>query len=202
MTETIFQALSIFVVAAFVVLWGVNLVRVGVSRDKFYTSTEGLPGAVLRALLLASSLVGLFLFCIDPALMSWSSFPFPAFVRSLGFLMSLSALALFFMVLRALGRNFSTTLTISANQTLVVHGPYQWVRHPMYVSFVSLWLGYFFLTANWFIALTGISGFVLAMVVRTPKEEKMMIARFGDEYLDYMKRTGRYLPRLFGKAAS
>ena len=28
------------------------------------------------------------------------------------------------------------------------------------------------------------------------KEEKLMIDQFGDEYRDYMKRTGRFLPRL------
>jgi protein-S-isoprenylcysteine O-methyltransferase Ste14 len=28
------------------------------------------------------------------------------------------------------------------------------------------------------------------------KEEEMMIDEFGDEYVSYMKKTGRYLPRL------
>jgi protein-S-isoprenylcysteine O-methyltransferase Ste14 len=48
---------------------------------------------------------------------------------------------------------------------------------------------------NWFIALLGILAFV-AMASRTPKEESNLIEKFGDEYLDYMKRTGRYFPKL------
>ena len=34
------------------------------------------------------------------------------------------------------------------------------------------------------------------MLVRTPREERMLLARFGDDYRAYMARTGRYLPRL------
>ena len=48
---------------------------------------------------------------------------------------------------------------------------------------------------NWFIAVLGILAFV-AMVIRTPKEEANLIEKFGDEYRDYMKRTGRFLPKL------
>jgi len=29
---------------------------------------------------------------------------------------------------------------------------------------------------------------------RIPSEEKMMIDQFGDEYLEYMRRTGRLIP--------
>jgi protein-S-isoprenylcysteine O-methyltransferase Ste14 len=36
------------------------------------------------------------------------------------------------------------------------------------------------------------------MAVRTPAEEANLIAKFGDEYRAYMRRTGRFLPR-FGK---
>jgi protein-S-isoprenylcysteine O-methyltransferase Ste14 len=34
------------------------------------------------------------------------------------------------------------------------------------------------------------------IVVRTSIEEQVLIQRFGDEYLKYMRRTGRFLPRL------
>jgi protein-S-isoprenylcysteine O-methyltransferase Ste14 len=193
--ETTFQLLFIFTAVVFVSLWGLNLVSIGVTRDKFYTATEGLMIAVPRFLLLGASLVGMVVYSINPPLMQWSALSLPFWLRWFGFLIGLSALILFFWVLRSLGRNFSTTLTIKKDQTLVSQGPYQWVRHPMYTSFVLLWVGFFFLSTNWFIGLTGILGFVWAIVIRTPKEEQMMIERFGDEYIAYMKHTGRYLPR-------
>jgi protein-S-isoprenylcysteine O-methyltransferase Ste14 len=48
---------------------------------------------------------------------------------------------------------------------------------------------------SWFIALLGILAFS-AMAIRTPREEANLIAKFGDDYRDYMKRTGRFLPKL------
>ncbi len=193
--ENTFQALLIFTAVVFVILWGRNLVSIGITGDKFYTATEGIMIAVPRFLLLGASLAGLLVYSINPHLMKWSALPLPFWLRWFGFFIGLVALIIFSWVLRSLGQNFSTTLTIKKDQTLVIQGPYQWVRHPMYTSFVLLWVGYFLLSTNWFIGLTGIVGFVWAIVVRTPKEEQMMIERFGNEYITYMKHTGRYLPR-------
>jgi protein-S-isoprenylcysteine O-methyltransferase Ste14 len=51
------------------------------------------------------------------------------------------------------------------------------------------------LTANWLIGVA--SCFVVMMlVVRTPKEEQKLIERFGEQYTDYMAKTGRFLPRI------
>jgi protein-S-isoprenylcysteine O-methyltransferase Ste14 len=48
---------------------------------------------------------------------------------------------------------------------------------------------------NWFIIGLGILTFIL-MAIRTPQEEANLIAKFGDEYRDYMKRTGRFFPKV------
>ncbi|MBE7549886.1 MAG: isoprenylcysteine carboxylmethyltransferase family protein [Anaerolineales bacterium] len=197
--ETTFQVLFIFTAVGFVILWGRNLVTTGITRDKFYTATEGMMIAVPRFLLLGASLAGMLVYSINPPLMKWSALSLPFWLRWFGFFIGLAALIILFWVLRSLGQNFSTTLTLKKDQTLVMQGPYQWVRHPMYTTFVLLWVGYFLISTNWFIGLTGILGFVWAIVVRTPKEEQMMIERFGDEYIAYMKRTGPYLPRWPGK---
>jgi protein-S-isoprenylcysteine O-methyltransferase Ste14 len=36
----------------------------------------------------------------------------------------------------------------------------------------------------------------IGMAIRTPKEEANLIEKFGDEYREYMKHTGRFLPKL------
>ena len=33
------------------------------------------------------------------------------------------------------------------------------------------------------------------LAARVPREEKMMIEQFGDEYREYMGKTGRFLPK-------
>jgi protein-S-isoprenylcysteine O-methyltransferase Ste14 len=96
---------------------------------KFYTATEGIAIAVPRFLLLGISLIGILVYSIDPRLMKWSLLSLPFWMRWFGFFVGLFALLIFFWVLRSLGRNFSTTLTINKAQTLVTRGPYQWVRH-------------------------------------------------------------------------
>ncbi len=46
------------------------------------------------------------------------------------------------------------------------------------------------------LSLTG--GIALGLLVlRTRIEEEKLIERFGEDYKEYMKRTGRFLPRLF-----
>ncbi len=50
------------------------------------------------------------------------------------------------------------------------------------------------LAANWLIG----AGSVLVLgllAVRTPKEERMLIEKFGQQYRDYMAKTGRFIPR-------
>jgi len=40
---------------------------------------------------------------------------------------------------------------------------------------------------------------ILLITLRIPKEEQMLLERFGEEYRAYMKRTGRLLPRFHEK---
>ena len=53
----------------------------------------------------------------------------------------------------------------------------------------------FLLAANWFFLAIGTTVFVL-LAIRTWKEEEHLIATFGDDYRNYMQRTGRFVPRL------
>jgi protein-S-isoprenylcysteine O-methyltransferase Ste14 len=95
-----------------------------------------------------------------------------------------------------LGPNFSSTLILRDGHQLIQHGPYRHVRHPMYTAFLVMLTGMLLLSANWFIGGGGIACVLLLMAVRTPREERMLLRHFGDEYRAYMTRTGRYLPRL------
>jgi len=193
--ESTFRVFLTIIFATFILIWLWNFLSVGISRNALYTPTEGLLVAVPLRLLLGASLVGIVVYLINPARMSWSTIPLPLWMRWLGFPVGLCAVFLLYWVLKSLGQNFSTSLTIKEEQTLITHGPYRRVRHPMYTAFILLWLAFLLLSANWFIGFAGIMAFVWTTVIRTPKEEQMMADRFGKEYLAYKERTGRYLPR-------
>jgi protein-S-isoprenylcysteine O-methyltransferase Ste14 len=195
-SETLFRVVFIVALASLAVTWLANSLAVGLSRETLYSAEEGRTIAIARTMLLAASILGALLYAVDPGAMAWGQLSLPGWLRWLGAGLAAPALFLFAAVLRALGRNFSTTLTISPEQTLVTSGPYRWVRHPMYSAFVLLWIAFFLLSANVFVAVTGLTAYALVMALRTPREERMMIRRFGDEYRAYMERTGRFLPRL------
>jgi protein-S-isoprenylcysteine O-methyltransferase Ste14 len=66
----------------------------------------------------------------------------------------------------------------------------------MYTAFFIIGFGFLFLSANWLIGIIYIGTLLLMYIARISAEEKMMIDRFGDSYRQYMKTTGRILPRL------
>ena len=139
-------------------------------------------------------MAGLLAFLIDPSLMAWSSVPLPVPLRWAGVGLAVVAAALLIWTFRNLGKNLTDTVVTRKDHTLVTTGPYRWVRHPFYVSFALAVLANSLVTANWFLFVTGSVVFVL-LVVRTRKEEDRLIERFGDDYREYMKRTGRFFPR-------
>jgi protein-S-isoprenylcysteine O-methyltransferase Ste14 len=104
------------------------------------------------------------------------------------------ACGLLMWTFRCLGKNLTDTVVTRQKHTLVIHGPYRWVRHPFYDSAALLMVAVSLIAANWFLLLTGGLAFVL-LVLRTRTEEEKLLARFGEPYRAYMKRTGRFLPR-------
>jgi protein-S-isoprenylcysteine O-methyltransferase Ste14 len=96
-----------------------------------------------------------------------------------------------------LGRNWSVTLEIREHHSLVTHGVYSRVRHPMYTAFWAWAAAQALLLPNWFAGFAGIVGFGVLFFLRVPHEERMMIQTFGDEYRRYMQQTWRVLPGIF-----
>ena len=93
-----------------------------------------------------------------------------------------------------LAKNFSPSLFIQKQHTLVTHGIYKYIRHPMYLSFWAWAVGQALLIANWIAGPLGIIAFYLIYSFRIEHEEQQLIDYFGDAYKDYKKSTGRFFP--------
>ena len=139
--------------------------------------------------------VSLFVYLANPARMAWSAIPLPPWVRWSGVVLIGVASALLFWTLRTLGVNLTDTVVTRRAHTLVIKGPYRWVRHPFYDAVAVLLLAFSLVAANWFMLLVGGLVFTL-LAVRTPREEDRLVARFGEDYRAYMARTHRFLPKL------
>ncbi|QCI63554.1 protein-S-isoprenylcysteine O-methyltransferase [Phreatobacter stygius] len=124
----------------------------------------------------------------------FADYPFSPLQAWLGTLVFVAALALFLATHRQLGRNWSQTLELREDHTLVTHGVYRLVRHPMYSAFFLWGLGQVLLLQNWIAGPAGLIGFGLLYAFRVGREEAMMRAAFGQQYADYMNRTKRVIP--------
>ena len=122
--------------------------------------------------------------------------PFPAGIRWLGAGLIFAGDLLFIWSHKALGSNWSPILEIRKGHTLVTDGPYRFIRHPMYAAIFLIGIGVSLLSANWIVALSYMMPTASLYLVRVSDEEEMMIGQFGDEYREYMRRTGRLTPKL------
>jgi protein-S-isoprenylcysteine O-methyltransferase Ste14 len=132
-------------------------------------------------------------FIIQPAWLAWSAISLPLWLRWLGVPLGAAGAALLTWSFHSLGRNLTASVVTRGDATLITTGPYRWMRHPFYTAFGLSFVADALMTANWFVALLGIVVFVL-LIVRTRTEEAQLVARFGDAYLQYMERTGQFLP--------
>jgi protein-S-isoprenylcysteine O-methyltransferase Ste14 len=161
--------------------------------EKLDRRQEGLFILVTLRLTGVAAMAGMIAYLLNPACLAWAAVPLPVWLRWTGVGLALIAALLVVWMFRTLGRNLTDTVVTRKEHTLVTTGPYRWVRHPLYSSAALIILGNFLVAANWFFLVAGFVVFLL-LAIRTPKEEQNLIARFGDDYRNYMQRTGRFVP--------
>ena len=152
------------------------------------------------AMLIVLRVAGLFLwgscfvYIIRPQLLDWSFVTVPFWLRWVGATVVLVLIPFVASAQRALGRNVSPTVITHEDHELITRGPYRWIRNPLYAAGGLIFTGLGLIAASWFL----VGGAALAMVLvrlRLPKEEAQLEDRFGQDYRDYVRRTGRFLPR-------
>ncbi len=132
-------------------------------------------------------------------LLAFADYRLPVFAPWLGTALMIAALWLFYRSHADLGKNWSVTLELHKGHQLIRRGIYRSIRHPMYMSILLWGLSQGLLLRNWLAGWSALATFSVLYVVRTPREERMMIEFFGEEYLNYMRQTGRIFPRIVGK---
>lgn len=98
--------------------------------------------------------------------------------------------------MRALGTSFTVRLGVEPQQRLVTSGPYRLVRHPAYLSYIVSVTG-IGLALSSLIALAVAALMVPFLLWRTRAEERMLLAEFGEEYREYVRRSRRLVPWVY-----
>lgn len=119
----------------------------------------------------------------------------PLYVRIIASFALIANAVFFYYIHKQLSNNWSPVLQIKEDQKLIKDGIYKYIRHPMYTQ---SWLWVILqgiVAANWFVLVFGVITWGFMYFTRVFAEENMMINEFGDEYKEYMKNTGRLVPK-------
>lgn len=162
--------------------------------DKTAIQREGTGLFMTRVVMFLVMILLLIAYAVNPPWVQALVIPLPDWIRWMGLAVGLFGLGLLAWSQAELGRHWSAQLQLREGHRLVTTGPYSRVRHPLYTGLFGIGVGFALVTAHWIFVFLAIA-VIIGMAARVPKEEKMLINQFGDEYRKYMDRTGRYLPR-------
>jgi len=196
MNENIFRIL-----AAFIFFTGIGIssyYRRKADKETGEKISRKVDGSVMMTVIKIGGLI-LWLtpivYLTNPNWMAWSKIGLPDSIRWLGVGLGICCVLGIYWLFSSIGSGITPTSATRQEHKLVTSGPYRWVRHPLYTVGSSMFIAFGMMADNWFIAALGVLAFI-GMAIRTPKEEANLIEKFGDEYREYMKRTGRFFPRL------
>lgn len=120
------------------------------------------------------------------------------FAFILGVLLYFPGLALVLWGRLTLAQMYNVSSSFGAqlyvDQQLVMHGPFAYVRHPMYLCILLVGWGGLLLYRTWTFV------FVLfhfpALLLRARREEQALAAEFGEQWTTYSRRVPAWLPWL------
>jgi protein-S-isoprenylcysteine O-methyltransferase Ste14 len=187
----------------FEVVYLAGLVVGSVIRKVYTAKSRGIKTAnnyssVSDIILVMAAGVGMvvpLLYLFTPWL-DFANYKLPVWCGSIGTVVFAGAIFMLWKSHVDLGRNWSATLRITGQHSLITSGVYRRIRHPMYTAHLLWAIAQGLLLSNW---LAGWAFLVLSVplyLVRIPKEEQMMLEHFGEEYRQYKTRTGRLIPRM------
>ncbi|KAH8100896.1 hypothetical protein BXZ70DRAFT_134791 [Cristinia sonorae] len=110
---------------------------------------------------------------------------------------------------RTLGRHFTFQLSLQKDHKLVTEGPYSFVRHPSYLGMIialpGMAVAQLFSSGTWWIQsgmwhtwqgqifgaywISFLSYVCWALLSRVPKEDAMLQAQFGEQWVSWSKKT-------------
>ena len=88
-----------------------------------------------------------------------------------------------------------TPVPIDPPKELVLTGPYRYVRNPIYVGVLAIFLGHFLWFGYWALLLYTVFSFIGVHLYVAWYEEPTLKRKFGAAYEDYLKRVPRWIPK-------
>jgi len=116
---------------------------------------------------------------------------------ALGLAVLLAGSALRRYCFRTLGRYFTGNVKVQADQPVIQEGLYRFVRHPSYTGGMLMYLGTGLALTNWLSTLIVVGMGIVTYSYRVRVEENALASSIGAPYVEYMRRTKRFVPFVF-----
>jgi len=195
-SETIFRILLPLLIIGFAVHRGYYVKYHSKPEDATVKKREEGVVSKIAGLLGLAGFLSMIAYVINPDWLSFANLPLPLWLRWTGVGIVLVGFALLQWSQVTLGRSWSDTPRMMKEQTLITSGPYHTIRHPIYTAFILILGSTLLISSNWMIGLCWAGMTILEVASRIGFEESLMIEYFGEQYREYMKKTGRLLPRV------
>ena len=97
---------------------------------------------------------------------------------------------------KVLGADWSQDVELKKGHQLVEHGPYRYMRHPIYTGHLLMGLGTA-IASGLLVAFAGLVSFLVGFWIKLSQEERLLLRGFPDEYLAYKTRVKTLIPYVF-----
>jgi protein-S-isoprenylcysteine O-methyltransferase Ste14 len=95
-----------------------------------------------------------------------------------------------------LGKQWRIQAGLYSDHELVRTGPYEFVRHPIYVALLGMLIGTGLVVSWWPIVILAVLLFVAGIEIRIQAEDALLAERFGESFDNYRAAVAAYIPFL------
>lgn len=190
--------MSIFEIVYWVALVVEMVIRAPINKQRKKEAMSERRVTLQEKILLFLLLLGMFILPLVYSASTWldfANYSLPSWAGWVGVAMIVGAIFVFWRAHADLGLNWSPSLEIREKHELITRGIYGVIRHPMYAS-QWLWvIAQPLLLQNWLAGVVNLVIFIPFYFMRVKAEEALMLDSFGEQYREYMKKTGAILPK-------
>lgn len=145
------------------------------------------------------------LWFVIPLLVAFDRTPLPGMhylwsipiLEWLGVLIAFAAFGATLVCWKKMGKSWRMGIDPGEKTQLVFTGPYAYVRHPIYALSSLLMLASMLAVPTPAMLIIGVIHLIF-LQWEARREEQYLVGAHGDDYAQYLRRVGRFVPRSFG----
>ena len=115
----------------------------------------------------------------------------PAVLQNIGLVLSAIGTIFFITAMLSMGKNWRAGIAPEDSTNFVRHGIYRISRNPAFCGFDLIYLGVLLVFPG-IIHAVAVCFTIVMFHFQILEEEKFLLVTFGEEYREYMRKTGRY----------